>query len=101
MQSFFQTLPLVLLSLGLTFMGLGRGVTGLSTASSLFTAYDCSRPTDIMDVTNVARRCGKGTVKVQGYRNATIQVVQRQETISAEGWRCRATLNEDAFYCGK
>ena len=82
------------------FSGSGLGSPPLSKADLLFRGYDCSNPTDLVDVALQDRSCVAPPVKLQSWRNATIQVVQSQKIKSTTGWHCRVVKDTDAFYCG-
>lgn len=70
-------------------------------SSLMFVGYDCSRPTEQLDVALRDRPCGNVRVSLRDYRNATIQVIQRTKGFSSRGFRCKVTVDKDAFYCGE
>lgn len=74
---------------------------GLSADQHLFTAYDCSVPTDRVDVSFTDLVCGGlQDQHVASYRNATVQVIQKVPAIRMMGWKCSATMHKRHHYCG-
>jgi hypothetical protein len=66
----------------------------------MFTAYDCTKPTDVVDTGFVHDPSCVDGGKVNKTKTVTYQVIQREKYQRVDGFVCSMELSENSYYCG-